>query len=122
MKTSFSFILFSGSLTWIYVVLNRDFTRNYLDGAIPIWMLRWTTLPLINLSLMGNRLSGEIPRWIGNLTNTKNLDLEANQFPGQHLPQNLGKRIFQNWTNLYRLEMQASGFEGPSPSGIVSVA
>ncbi|CAL9095547.1 unnamed protein product [Musa acuminata var. zebrina] len=118
MKTYFSFILFSGSLTCIYVVLNRDFTRNYLDGAIPIG---WTTLPLINLSLMGNRLSGEIPRWIGNLTNTKNLDLEANQFPG-HLPQNLGKRIFQNWTNLYRLEMQASGFEGPSPSGIVSVA
>ncbi|CAL9192488.1 unnamed protein product [Musa hybrid cultivar] len=31
------------------------------------------------------------------------------------------QRIFQNWTNLYRLEMQASGFEGPSPE-IVSVA
>ncbi|XP_065009140.1 probable LRR receptor-like serine/threonine-protein kinase At1g07650 isoform X1 [Musa acuminata AAA Group] len=135
-----------------------DFTRNYLNGTIPV---EWATLPLMNLSLLGNRLSGEIPQWIGNLTNLKNLDLEANQFTG-HLPQELGEllnleilhlssntfsgnlpvdlaklnkiqdfrindnrfngkipeRIFQNWTYLYRLEMQASGFEGPSPSGI----
>ncbi|KAG1339000.1 Leucine-rich repeat transmembrane protein kinase [Cocos nucifera] len=119
-----------------------DFSRNYLNGTIP---MEWATLPLVNLSLLGNRLSGKVPQWIGKITTLENLwfffdrTLEANQFTGP-LPLELGNlsslkkmRIHSNqftgkipdliqyWTQLERLEIQASGFEGPIPSEISSL-
>ncbi|XP_028550366.1 probable leucine-rich repeat receptor-like serine/threonine-protein kinase At3g14840 isoform X4 [Dendrobium catenatum] len=110
-----------------------DLTRNYIYGSIP---KEWAVLPLVNFSLLGNRISGQIPSWIGNFTNLRNLVLEENQLMGS-LPEQLGHlnslelflirsnnfngkipQFIQNWTQLLRLDLQASGLQGPIPSGI----
>ncbi|PKU80660.1 putative leucine-rich repeat receptor-like serine/threonine-protein kinase [Dendrobium catenatum] len=85
-----------------------DLTRNYIYGSIP---KEWAVLPLVNFSLLGNRISGQIPSWIGNFTNLRNL-IRSNNFNGK-IPQ-----FIQNWTQLLRLDLQASGLQGPIPSGI----
>ncbi|KAH0450913.1 hypothetical protein IEQ34_021605 [Dendrobium chrysotoxum] len=110
-----------------------DLTRNYIYGSIP---KEWAVLPLVNFSLLGNRISGQIPSWIGNFTNLRNLLLSSNFLSGE-LPDTFanltnlkyflirsnnfnGKipQFIQNWTQLLRLDLQASGLQGPIPSGI----
>ncbi|XP_034698932.1 probable LRR receptor-like serine/threonine-protein kinase RFK1 [Vitis riparia] len=135
---------------------NIDFAYNYLNGSIPT---QWASMPLINISLLANRLSGEIPKEIGNFANLSYLNLEANQFSGP-VPSEIGKLVnlhtlilssnqlsetlpkelggldlrdfrindnnfngtipdfIQNWIQLTRLEMHASGLQGPIPSNI----
>ncbi|XP_043807964.1 probable LRR receptor-like serine/threonine-protein kinase RFK1 isoform X3 [Manihot esculenta] len=66
-----------------------DFAYNLLNGSIP---LEWASLPLTSISLLVNRLSGEIPKELGNITTLKYLCLEANQFSGV-IPSELGKLI-----------------------------
>ncbi|PKA65362.1 putative LRR receptor-like serine/threonine-protein kinase [Apostasia shenzhenica] len=56
-----------------------DLTRNYLYGTIPN---EWEVLPLVNFSVLGNQLSGQIPSWIGNITTLINLDLQATGLDG----------------------------------------
>ncbi|KAL0717217.1 hypothetical protein Bca4012_066539 [Brassica carinata] len=63
-----------------------DLSRNYLNGSIPC---EWGTLPLIEISLLANRISGPIPKEIGNITTLINLVLESNQISG-NLPPELG--------------------------------
>ncbi|XP_062095355.1 probable LRR receptor-like serine/threonine-protein kinase RFK1 isoform X2 [Humulus lupulus] len=160
-----------------------DFAYNYLSGTIPP---EWASLRLTNISLLVNRLSGKIPKELGNITSLTYLCLEANQFFGSLPPElgnlinlqtlmlssnnltgtlpmtftklgnltdllvvimymisfmvsilvslvhfviecsrindnNLNGRIpvlIQNWKQLQRLELHASGFEGPIPSQI----
>ncbi|KAF5203199.1 kinase protein [Thalictrum thalictroides] len=41
-----------------------DLTRNYLNGTIP---RSWASLPLVFLSLLGNLVTGTIPKEIGNI-------------------------------------------------------
>uniref|UniRef100_A0A0R0IV74 Leucine-rich repeat-containing N-terminal plant-type domain-containing protein n=1 Tax=Glycine max TaxID=3847 RepID=A0A0R0IV74_SOYBN len=115
-----------------------DFALNYLSGTIP---KEWGSTKLTNISLFVNRISGEIPKELGSITTLTYLNLEANQFSGV-VPHELLRVTFakfqnltdfrisdnsfngeipsfiQNWKLLQRLEMHASGLEGPTPSNI----
>ncbi|XP_075661405.1 putative LRR receptor-like serine/threonine-protein kinase At1g53430 isoform X2 [Castanea sativa] len=83
-----------------------DLSFNYISGSIPS---SFSQLPLVILSLSGNRLSGEIPKGIGEIDSLEELVLEANQLDG-HLPENLG-----NLSNLKRLVLNANNFTGTIP-------
>ncbi|XP_031120708.1 probable leucine-rich repeat receptor-like serine/threonine-protein kinase At3g14840 isoform X2 [Ipomoea triloba] len=130
-----------------------DFTRNYLSGTIPPG---WASMKLELLCVSVNRLSGPIPKYLGNITTLIYLSLENNMFNGS-VPPELGKLMnlqnlilsanyitgklpkevlngltnltefrlssnnftgklprFQTFKNLQKLELQASGFEGPT--------
>ncbi|XP_030937531.1 probable LRR receptor-like serine/threonine-protein kinase At1g53430 isoform X2 [Quercus lobata] len=83
-----------------------DLSFNYISGSIPS---SFSQLPLVILSLSGNRLSGEIPKGIGEIGSLEELVLEANQLDG-HLPENLG-----NLSNLKRLVLNANNFTSTIP-------
>ncbi|GKV05089.1 hypothetical protein SLEP1_g17133 [Rubroshorea leprosula] len=51
-----------------------DLSRNYLSGAIPS---EWGSMQLVNISLLGNRLTGPIPKEIGNISTLIELNLFA---------------------------------------------
>ncbi|KVI00949.1 Concanavalin A-like lectin/glucanase, subgroup [Cynara cardunculus var. scolymus] len=110
-----------------------DFAYNYLNGTIPA---EWASTQLQSISLLGNRLTGEIPRELGNITTLKILNLEANQFSGS-VPSDLGRLIrleslilssnrltgtlpmsLAELRNLTDLEMVGTGLQGPIPSTI----
>ncbi|KAK7852513.1 putative lrr receptor-like serine/threonine-protein kinase [Quercus suber] len=89
-----------------FLSFNSDLSFNYISGSIPS---SFSQLPLVILSLSGNRLSGEIPKGIGEIGSLEELVLEANQLDG-HLPENLG-----NLSNLKRLVLNANNFTGTIP-------
>ncbi|XVF79029.1 hypothetical protein PTKIN_Ptkin14bG0186600 [Pterospermum kingtungense] len=133
----------------------NDLTRNFLRGPIP---REWGSTQLVNISLLGNLLTGQVPEELadistltslvleenqlsgplppklGNLPNIEKLHLGSNNFTGE-LPETFANlttmkdfRIidnnftgsipnftFQNWRNLERLYIQASGLSGPIP-------
>ncbi|KAL0363509.1 UNVERIFIED_CONTAM: putative LRR receptor-like serine/threonine-protein kinase RFK1, partial [Sesamum calycinum] len=86
-----------------------DFAYNLLRGTIP---KEWASMQLNFISVLVNRLSGEIPKELGNIRSLTYLNLEANQFSGA-VPADIGRLI-----NLKTLEMFASGLEGPIPLNI----
>ncbi|CAA0395443.1 unnamed protein product [Arabidopsis thaliana] len=63
-----------------------NLARNYLSGSIPS---EWGLLPLVNITLLGYRLTGPIPKEIGNIITLERLVLENNQLSGT-LPPELG--------------------------------
>ncbi|KOM42577.1 hypothetical protein LR48_Vigan05g018100 [Vigna angularis] len=67
---------------------------------------------VVSISLLANRLTGPIPKEIGNITTLESLVLEFNQFTG-NITSDLG-----NLSHLQRLEIQGSGLSGPIPSEI----
>ncbi|KAJ0986281.1 hypothetical protein J5N97_004637 [Dioscorea zingiberensis] len=83
-----------------------DLTHNYLGGTIPV---AWTSLPLITLSLLGNRISGSIPEELGNITTLNILVLEDNLLQGS-IPSSLGKL-----RNLEQLLLSANNLTGGLP-------
>ncbi|XP_070664343.1 probable leucine-rich repeat receptor-like serine/threonine-protein kinase At3g14840 isoform X2 [Malus domestica] len=83
-----------------------DLTRNYLSGTIPP---EWSSLPLVNISLLGNRLTGSIPKELGDITTLKSLDISFNNFSGP-LPQELG-----SWANIERMLLSSNNFSGELP-------
>ncbi|KAJ8616579.1 hypothetical protein MRB53_035951 [Persea americana] len=83
-----------------------DLTRNFLNGTIPA---EWGRLPLINISISGNRLYGKIPRELGNISSLLDLGFEANHLSGP-IPLELG-----NLTSLLRLYMSSNDFTGELP-------
>ncbi|XXG90320.1 hypothetical protein AAC387_Pa12g2114 [Persea americana] len=83
-----------------------DLTRNFLNGTIPA---EWGRLPLINISISGNRLYGKIPRELGNISSLLELGFEANYLSGP-IPLELG-----NLTSLLRLYMSSNDFTGELP-------
>ncbi|KAG6393830.1 hypothetical protein SASPL_144404 [Salvia splendens] len=117
-------------------VTSIDLTRNYLNGTIPP---EWGSMKLVNISLLGNRITGSIPKELANITTLQQLVLEYNQLSGTippelgNLPQIQRLRVsdnnfigsipnfVQNWTNMEKLVIQASGLAGPIPSGIASL-
>ncbi|ESW31491.1 hypothetical protein PHAVU_002G242600 [Phaseolus vulgaris] len=108
---------------------------NHLSGEIPIELGRITTLTYLNLE--GNQFSGVVPHELGSLIHLENLILTSNKLSG-NLPVTLAKLqnlrdfrisdnnfngeipsfLIQNWKLLQRLEMIATGLEGPIPSNI----
>nr|GME14499.1 probable LRR receptor-like serine/threonine-protein kinase RFK1 isoform X1 [Ipomoea batatas] len=92
-----------------------DFALNYLSGTIPA---EWGTAPLTSISVLVNRLSGEIPKVLGRMTNLTYLNLEGNQFSGT-IPSELGKLI-----NLQALILSSNLLVGKLPdtfSGLVNL-
>ncbi|KAK4794652.1 hypothetical protein SAY86_012646 [Trapa natans] len=83
-----------------------DFTRNYLNGTIPTNL---SQIPLVTLSLLGNRISGTIPKEIGDIATLQALVLEDNLLSGP-LNSNLG-----NLNQLRRLLLSANNFTGAIP-------
>ncbi|CAN1283428.1 Probable LRR receptor-like serine/threonine-protein kinase RFK1 [Linum perenne] len=83
-----------------------DFAYNYLNGSIPD---EWGSMGLTSISVLVNRLSGEIPKQLGNITTLTYLCLEANQFSGS-VPPELG-----NLVNLGTLMLSSNQLTGPLP-------
>ncbi|XP_052177420.1 probable LRR receptor-like serine/threonine-protein kinase At1g53440 [Diospyros lotus] len=86
-----------------------DLSRNYINGSIPTF---FPQLPLTILSLLGNRISGPIPKEIGDIATLEELILEDNQLGGT-LPPNLG-----NLSSLRRLLLSANNFTGTIPATV----
>ncbi|XP_027927403.1 probable leucine-rich repeat receptor-like serine/threonine-protein kinase At3g14840 isoform X1 [Vigna unguiculata] len=84
-----------------------DLTRNYLNGTIPP---QWGSTNLVNISILGNRVTGPIPKELGNITTLKSLVLEFNQLSGE-LPPELG-----NLPQLERLLLTSNYFTGNLPA------
>ncbi|KAL5997746.1 hypothetical protein ACLOJK_008676 [Asimina triloba] len=99
-------------------------------GFLPIeanvWFFSPTDLLLLVCSLGVNRLSGPIPKELGNMTALTSLVLQSNQLSGE-LPRHLGnltklERLLPEelgkLTNMTDLDIQGTDMEGPIPSGI----
>uniref|UniRef100_A0A7N0V1L3 non-specific serine/threonine protein kinase n=1 Tax=Kalanchoe fedtschenkoi TaxID=63787 RepID=A0A7N0V1L3_KALFE len=110
-----------------------DLCRNYLNGTIPA---EWGSTKLVKIALLGNRLSGSIPKEIGNISTLTTLVLEFNLLSGS-LPPELGRlsrlqrmlltsnnfsgeipATFAKLMMLEQLFLQGSGLAGPIPSNI----
>uniref|UniRef100_A0A2P2MSX3 LRR-RLK n=1 Tax=Rhizophora mucronata TaxID=61149 RepID=A0A2P2MSX3_RHIMU len=89
-----------------------DFAYNYLNGTIPV---EWASMQLTTISLLVNRLSGEIPKELGNITTLRNLSLEANEFSGV-VPPELGKLI-----NLQTLILSSNQLTGNLPTSFAGL-
>ncbi|XP_062011661.1 probable leucine-rich repeat receptor-like serine/threonine-protein kinase At3g14840 isoform X2 [Rosa rugosa] len=83
-----------------------DLSRNYLNGTIPP---EWGALPLLNISLVGNRLTGSLPVELANITTLKSLAIDFNSFSGV-LPVKLG-----NLPNIKRMLLTSNNFTGELP-------
>ncbi|XP_024008635.1 probable LRR receptor-like serine/threonine-protein kinase RFK1 isoform X2 [Eutrema salsugineum] len=86
-----------------------DLAYNYLNGSIP---LEWASTNLTFISLLVNRLSGEIPKELANITSLTYLDLESNAFSGT-IPQELG-----NLVNLQTLLLSSNKLTGNLPASL----
>ncbi|XP_014523064.1 probable leucine-rich repeat receptor-like serine/threonine-protein kinase At3g14840 isoform X2 [Vigna radiata var. radiata] len=89
-----------------------DLSRNYLNGTIPV---AWGSSKLRNISLLGNRLTGPIPKEIGNITTLQSLVLEFNQFTG-NITSDLG-----NLSHLERLHLTSNNFTGELPETLAKL-
>ncbi|KAJ8762036.1 hypothetical protein K2173_006638 [Erythroxylum novogranatense] len=113
-----------------------DLAYNYLNGTIP---REWALLRLTSISVLVNRLSGEIPKELGNISTLTYLCLEANQFSGV-VPHELGKLInlqtlmlssnqltgnlpssFQGFVNLTDLRINDNNFNGSIPNFLMNL-
>ncbi|KAJ6979345.1 hypothetical protein NC653_027486, partial [Populus alba x Populus x berolinensis] len=116
---------------------NLSLTSNRLSGNIPGYLGSFRSLTY--LSLEANQFSGTIPSQLGDLVNLTDLILSSNQLEGT-LPKTLAKLnlthfrasdnnlsgripdfIGKYWRNLVRLELYASGLQGPIPPAILSL-
>ncbi|CAL5022996.1 unnamed protein product [Urochloa decumbens] len=84
-----------------------DLSRNFIQGPIPA---SWGDLPVYNLSLQGNRISGTLPKELGRMPMLKSIQLEGNQIEGP-IPPELG-----NISTLERFFISANNITGELPS------
>ncbi|KAK6142300.1 hypothetical protein DH2020_022648 [Rehmannia glutinosa] len=86
-----------------------DLSRNCLNGSIP---LQWAKMSLVDVSFMGNRLSGPFPKVITRITTLVNLRISDNNFTGK-VPD-----FISSWKQIEKLHMQGCSLKGPIPSSI----
>ncbi|CAL5390973.1 unnamed protein product [Camellia sinensis] len=96
---------------------NIDLTRNYLNGTIPP---QWGCLPQVThiyngSSLLGNRLTGSIPKEIGNISTLQHITLEFNQLSGA-LPPELG-----NLSQINHIHLTSNYFTGELPGTLAKL-
>ncbi|KAL6542753.1 hypothetical protein OROHE_010273 [Orobanche hederae] len=84
-----------------------DFAYNLLSGTIP---RQWASTQLNSISVLVNRLSGEIPSELGNITSLTYLNIEANGFSG-FVPSDIGRLI-----NLKSLILSSNKLTGQLPA------
>ncbi|GMH29851.1 hypothetical protein Nepgr_031694 [Nepenthes gracilis] len=89
-----------------------DLTRNYLTGTIP---LEWASTKLEYLSVIVNKLSGPIPRYLGNFESLTYLSIENNIFSGS-VPAELGKLV-----HLSNLTLSANNLTGELPKELTNL-
>ncbi|KAI8006244.1 putative leucine-rich repeat receptor-like serine/threonine-protein kinase [Camellia lanceoleosa] len=93
-------------------LLEFDISLNYVNGTIPP---EWGSLPLVDISLLGNRITGPIPSEIGNIATLNSLILEFNELSGD-LPQELG-----NLSSITRLYLTSNNFSGDLPGTLAKL-
>ncbi|KAH7512734.1 hypothetical protein FEM48_Zijuj12G0121900 [Ziziphus jujuba var. spinosa] len=86
-----------------------DLSRNYLNGTIPP---EWGSLSLVNISLLGNRVTGSIPKEIANITTLKSLILRSCNIIGE-LPEYIGEM-----KSLKTLFLTGNMLSGPVPQWV----
>ncbi|WCJ27268.1 Leucine-rich repeat transmembrane protein kinase [Euphorbia peplus] len=89
-----------------------DFAFNFLNGSIPH---EWASMQLTSISLLVNRLSGKIPKELGDITTLIYLGLETNQFSGI-MPSELGNLI-----NLQTLMLSSNQLTGNLPKSFAGL-
>ncbi|KAK4846480.1 hypothetical protein QYF36_017859 [Acer negundo] len=89
-----------------------DLSRNVLSGSIPP---EWATMRLVELSFMGNRLTGPFPKVLTKITTLLNLSIEGNHFSGP-IPPEIGKLI-----NLQKLIISSNAFTGRLPAELAKL-
>ncbi|KAK9050328.1 hypothetical protein SSX86_030701 [Deinandra increscens subsp. villosa] len=94
------------SLAKLPSIKHIDLSYNYLNGTIPD---EWNSTQLDFLVVAGNRLSGSIPKLLGDITSLRYLSLENNMFSG-NVPTELGKLV-----NLATLVLSANNLTGKLP-------
>ncbi|CAL5412405.1 unnamed protein product [Camellia sinensis] len=102
-------------LVKLHYLQHIDLAYNYLSGTIPN---EWASMQLNFISVLVNRLSGEIPMGLGNISTLTYLSLEANQFSGS-VPPELGK--LSNLKTLVLSSNRLSGNLPPSFAGLISL-
>ncbi|KAL2455596.1 putative leucine-rich repeat receptor-like serine/threonine-protein kinase [Forsythia ovata] len=81
-----------------------DLSRNYLNGTIPP---EWGTMEqLVNISLLGNRITGPIPGELANISTLTDLVLEYNQLSG-NIPLQFG-----NFSSIKRILLTSNNLTG----------
>ncbi|GMP72087.1 hypothetical protein CsSME_00030242 [Camellia sinensis var. sinensis] len=102
-----------------FLDLHQILTGQGLSGVLPRSIVKlpylktmWEELPSSKfMCFEGNMFNGTVPAELGNLVDLLYLRLSSNNFNGK-LPS------FQSCEQLRILELEASGFEGPIPSGV----
>ncbi|KAM3222363.1 putative LRR receptor-like serine/threonine-protein kinase [Capsicum annuum] len=89
-----------------------DLSRNYLSGSIPS---QWASLRLLDLSLMGNHLSGPFPKVLTRITSLRNLSIEGNKFSGT-IPPEIG-----NMVHIEKLVLSSNEFTGALPATLAKL-
>ncbi|KAG6405089.1 hypothetical protein SASPL_132671 [Salvia splendens] len=89
-----------------------DFAYNLLTGTIPE---EWSSLQLDFISVLVNRLSGQIPKYLANFASLTYLNLEANQFSGA-IPPDIGRM-----TNLTSLLLSSNPLTGELPNSLANL-
>ncbi|KAG8058544.1 hypothetical protein GUJ93_ZPchr0002g25551 [Zizania palustris] len=106
MRQNLSGILPEEAANLTYLI-ELDLSRNVIEGPIPA---SWANLPVFNLSLLGNSISGTIPKELGRMPWLKSINLEGNQLEGP-IPPELGNII-----SLERFFISANNITGELPS------
>ncbi|KAJ8532208.1 hypothetical protein K7X08_012131 [Anisodus acutangulus] len=90
-----------------------DLSRNYLNGSIPS---QWASLRLLDLSFMGNHLSGPFPKVLTRITTLRNLSIEGNRFSGT-IPPEIG-----NMVHMEKLVLSSNEFTGALPATLAKLS